>query len=190
MQNQDIDKFFILLSKKLSKPVRVILVGGAASLLLGGTRPTHDIDFAIDGKNTHHEIEEGIKEAEKKTGIVSEYSEDIERWSMLTLLDYKKHTRFYKKFGRVTIEILEPEYWSIGKMGRYLDSDVQDMIVVFKKQKTNLASLLKVWKTSMKKSPLSDELFHFKKHIEHFLKTYGLEVWGRQFDLQKSLKNI
>lgn len=39
----------------------------------------------------------------------------------------------------------------------------------------------------MKKSPLSDELFHFKKHIQHFLKTYGLEVWGSAFNLTDSL---
>ncbi len=187
MKSSDIDAFFKNLSQEIKRPATIILIGGAAALLLGGVRPTEDIDFSIASKESVDSLSKGISLSEKQSGIRAEYSDDIERWSMFDLLDYKKHTRPYKIFGKLKITILEPEYWSIGKMGRYYDSDVEDMICVFKKQKTNLKQLLTVWTKSLKKSPLSDDLFHFKKHAEHFLKTYGSRIWGRQFTLEKAL---
>lgn len=176
-----IDRFFLNLSCQLGQPATVILIGGAAALLLGGARPTEDIDFAIKGKGPADRLADAISTARNQTGVKTEYAEDIERWSMLTLLDYRKHTRFYKAFGSLRVEILEPEYWSIGKVGRYYDSDIEDMIVVFKNQKIKVDDLLSVWKKSLEKSPLSDELFHFKKHVIHFLNTYGVQIWGGKF---------
>ncbi len=123
---------------------------------------------------------EAIATSEKRGGMRAEYSSDIERWSMFNLLDYKKKVRPYKKFGKINVTLLEPEYWSIGKMGRYYDSDVQDMAAVFKNQKTPLSRLIAVWQKVLKKSPLSDDLFHFKKHIEHFLNHSGRELWAEK----------
>ncbi|MBI2341024.1 MAG: hypothetical protein HYU99_11770 [Deltaproteobacteria bacterium] len=188
MTPEIIDQFFLKLAETLDKPATVILIGGAAALLFGGARPTEDIDFGINGLNRADKIADGISAARKETGVKTEYSEDIERWSMLTLLDYKKHTRPYKIFGKLKVTILEPEYWSIGKAGRYYDSDIQDMITVFKSQKTDSARLLRVWARSLRESPLSDDLFHFKKHVVHFMKTYGREIWGNRFNAEKALR--
>lgn len=171
------NRFFEELDRQLSRPATIILVGGAAALLLGGVRPTQDVDFSIQTKEAPSIVARGILFSEKQSGLQSEYSSDIERWSMLNLLDYRKHVRPYKKFGKVNVTILEPEYWSIGKMGRYYDSDIQDMVSVFKNQNTQLSPLVSVWKKVIKDSPLSDDLFHFKKHIEHFLNHFGGQFW-------------
>ena len=177
MNIQDIDNYFRTLSQELNVKTRIILIGGAAALIMGGVRPTRDVDFEIETKASPEQIEQSIRISENKSGLASEYSGNIERWSMLNLPGYRKHTKTYKKFGKLTVDILKPEYWSIGKIGRYLDSDIQDMLSVFKEQKTRPENLMKVWKEVIKTSPVSDELFHFKKHMEHFMKTFGEKLW-------------
>lgn len=181
MHTKEIDSYFLTLSQTLNKPTRIILIGGAASLIMGGVRSTRDVDYEIQTKESAEVIQRGILKSEKKSGLASEYSTDIERWSMLNMPGYRKKITLYKKFNHVSVYVLKPEYWSIGKIGRYLDSDIQDMIAVFTKQKTKPESLIKVWKEVLKKSPLSDELFHFKKHIEHFFNTFGPKLWNKKF---------
>lgn len=181
MKKSDIDIFFKELGKELKKPAKIWLTGGAASLLLGGVRPTMDVDFAFSGGGSLDQFEININKAHQKSGLNAEYAEDIDRWSMISFLDYKKHSTLYKKIGKIQVFILDPEYWSIGKITRYLDSDVSDMVAVFKKQKTTPDQLIKVWAQALKKSPKSEALFHFKKHVEHFLKAHGTKIWGNKF---------
>lgn len=188
MDTKDIDDFFKQASKEIPTPTTIVLVGGAAALLMGGVRPTEDIDFAVTSKSPADLVAQGIAACEKSSGIRTEYAEDIERWSMITLLDYKKHTRPYKTFGKLKVAILEPEYWSIGKVGRYYDSDVSDMVVVFKKQKTDPKKVSRVWGRSLRESPLSDDFFHFRKHACHFAQTYGKKIWGSKFDAGAFIK--
>ena len=65
--------------------------------------------------------------------------------------------------------LLEPAYWSIGKIARYLDPDVDDLVRVFKKQRVPALKLAKLWGKALAKSPRSSASFSFKKHVEHFL---------------------
>ncbi len=75
------------------------------------------------------------QEAIDETGIQANYAEDIDRWGMVTLLDYRNNTKLYKKYGKLALWVLDPAYWSIGKMTRFIDPDIQDMIQVFRKKK-------------------------------------------------------
>lgn len=43
----DLSKFFTVLVRRLPCPVRLIITGGIEAMLLGGTRPTGDIDFGL-----------------------------------------------------------------------------------------------------------------------------------------------
>ena len=47
MKRQDLDQFFRELSARWRYPTRILLIGGAGSLVLGGVRPTFDVDFEV-----------------------------------------------------------------------------------------------------------------------------------------------
>lgn len=187
MNKRQIDNFFQALSyniKKLGrKKAKILLTGAAAGNLLGGNRPSIDIDFAlICDKRYIKDIEKAIRQTSLASGIAVNYSQDIDRWSEITFLDYKKHTIHYKTIGCVEISILSPDYWSIGKITRYIDTDVDDLVKVLKNNPISCAELSKLWGKALAKSPLSSASSSFKKHAEHFLKTYGKLIWGKNYN--------
>jgi hypothetical protein len=191
MNRRQIDNFFKTLDAEFGKEAKIILTGAAAGTIYGSRRPSMDIDFAIELKDSTRavwrELESAVKKTIEKTGIQANYAEDIDRWGMITLLDYKNKTRLYKKLRKLTIYLLDPAYWSIGKMTRFIDPDIDDMIQVFRKTKTSPAYLAKVWGRALRKSPRSIALTRFRRHVESFLGSYGKKIWGRSFDSSKTI---
>ena len=131
-----------------------------------------------------------VRRASDVTGIAVNFSEDIDRWSQITFLDYRKHTIAYKTFGRIAVFVLSPSYWSIGKIARYLDPDVDDLVKVLKTNPVNPPELAGLWGRALTNSPRSTASFTFKKHAEHFLRTYGATIWGKGFDREDCLKAL
>ncbi len=185
MTRQQIDRFFRVLAKELDEPARVILTGAAAGSLWGSVRPSVDIDFCIrprrKGPKSWAKIEEAIHRATGLTGIHTNYAQDIDRWGAITLLDYSKQTLPYRRFGKLEVRLLEPAYWSIGKISRYLDPDVQDLVAVFRRQGVSPGRLIKIWARALKASPPSSACLQFRKQAENFLQVYSRRIWGRGF---------
>src|SRR5206468_1685546 len=102
----------------------------------------------------------------------------------------RRHTLSYRKFGPLEVSLLDPAYWSIGKMTRYLDSDIRDMRQVFKKRRISPARLARIWGKALKKSPRSAALGQFRKQAEHFIKTYGRKIWGKRFKNDNMLRGF
>ena len=194
MDTTQIDRFFHLVSRDLTQPVRVILTGAAAGALWGSVRPSMDIDFAlIPGRRTEafwNRLAQAIEEAARQIGIRVDYAEDIDRWSSISLLDYQRHTRLYRRFGRLEVRLLEPAYWSIGKMTRYLDPDVRDMVLVFKRQRLGPERLARVWGKALRKSPRSGALSQFRRQVEDFLRIHGRGIWGKKFHAARTLRRF
>lgn len=193
MNQKQIDRFFQVFNQTIKDAVRgkikVILTGAAAAILMGGNRPSIDIDFAIDcDKKYLQDLEDALKQVSNITGIAVNFSEDIDRWSQITFLDYKRHITAYKTFGIIEVSILSPSYWSIGKITRYLDPDVDDLVKVLKNKAVPAIQLAKLWGEALSKSPRSSASFTFKKHVEHFFKTYGRVIWEKNFDKDKCLQ--
>lgn len=192
MDKKQIDRFFQALNQNIKGVVKgkikIILTGAAAGILLGGDRPSIDIDFAFNcAKKGTGAIEDAIKQASKLTGIAVNFSEDIDRWSQITFLDYKNHTIAYKAFGCIEVSILSPEYWSIGKITRYIDPDVDDLVKVLKNNPSPCFKLARLWGRALLKSPRSSASFTFRIHVEHFFKTYGKLIWGKDYNQDKCL---
>ncbi|OGR82390.1 MAG: hypothetical protein A2901_08060 [Elusimicrobia bacterium RIFCSPLOWO2_01_FULL_54_10] len=189
-----INRFFELLSKELDQDTRVVLTGAAAGNILGEVRPSSDIDFAVrfvrSNPQSWEKFEKAIRNTIQLTGINANYAEDIDRWGLVSLMDYLKHTLPYQRFGVIKVEILAPAYWSIGKMTRYLEPDIRDMVRVFKKQKVPCLELVRIWGLALKKSPQSMALFQFRKQVEDFLKHYGRSIWGKNFDAVKTVQSF
>lgn len=192
MDARQIDKFFQALSQNIKGipkgKIKIILTGAAAGTLMGGSRPSMDIDFCIEcDKKYAQYAERAIKQASTTTGIAANFSEDIDRWSQITFLDYKRHTMPYKTFGAVEVSILSPAYWSIGKIARYLDTDVDDLVKVLKSNSVSANALAKLLGRALLESPRSTASFAFKTHVEHFFKAYGSVIWGKDFNPEECL---
>jgi hypothetical protein len=194
MNRRQIDNFFKTLEAEFGKEAKIILTGAAAGTIYGSRRPSMDIDFAIELKDstraTWRDLESAIKKTFEKTGIQANYAEDIDRRGMITLLDYKNKTKLYKKYGKISLFLLDPAYWSIGKMTRFIDPDIDDMIQVFRKKKTSPAYLAKVWGRALRESPQSTALTRFRRQVESFLESYGKKIWGSSFDSAKTIRQF
>jgi hypothetical protein len=182
--------YFKELDRRLQAEAEVILVGAGADSLMGHIRPSLDIDFEIRLKTRSAKkrrlLDRAVKEAASAIGVAVNYSEDIGHWSMVSYLDYRKTALFYRRIGKLTVKLIAPEYWTIGKMTRFLELDIRDMVKVIQKKKLRPARLVRVWSRAAKDSGLSLELGQFKEHALFFLKKYGKKLWGRSFNVEKT----
>ncbi len=194
MNKREISRYFKDLSKIYRRPCRVILTEAGAGTFYGRIRATMDLDFALELKargpakeKAWREFERCAREISEKNGIAAQYAEDIDRWSLNTYLDYQNHTRAFKHFGSIEVRLLEPAYWAIGKLTRYLDPDIQDVIEVMRRSRTSFELLAKVLGKALKKSPKSTACELFRRQVEDFFKTYGRRAWGKKFDSFKTI---
>ena len=181
MNKSQVERYFKILGALYPKYCRVILTGAAAGALYGSPRGTMDVDFAAQTRDWKRFVK-AVEEASARTGIVAQYAEDIDRWSSITLMDYDKHAYLYRRVGFIDLCLMEPPYWAIGKLGRYLDSDIRDMVRVFKKTRTKWRDVAAVAGKALRKSPKSTACFLFRKQVEDFLKKCGPQIWGDDYD--------
>lgn len=189
MKKADIHRFFENLNLRVKRPVRILLTGGAAAILQGVERATFDIDFEValkkvaDPLHDWDAIQKAIADTARATGITPQYSEDIAQWSSIALP--AKEGRLYRRFGKVEVRILNPGLWAIGKLARYLSTDVQDLRIVLKTSKTLPKTMVKLWGTALGISPASSSQGTFRKQVESFLEQHAREIWGVQADSEE-----
>src|SRR5207249_4459444 len=126
----DLIKFFSALARRVPCPVKLTLTGGSEAMLLGGTRPTGDLDFELalppGCARLWRAVEEAVAAAAAETAVTVQYSADIDRWSSIAVPTAKRRTRLRRRVGRVAVHLLEPRCWAVYKLARYLDADVEE----------------------------------------------------------------
>lgn len=127
----DIELFFKRLSEFVTEDIDIYLLGGCALIILGASRATQDIDFEIRGASD--ETIENIQKFCNEENIPINYSEDAGKWGMISISNNRKTALPYGNFGRITVKILDPFDMSIGKIERFTDIDIQDVIFLIKK---------------------------------------------------------
>lgn len=184
-----VDQFFSELDKNINNPIKIILTGAMAGVILGNIRPSMDIDFEIEFSPTDSppqelvvEIESAIRATAKKLNLPAQYSENIQGWSQISFLDYRKTSTIYKKIGKIEVRVLSPAHWSIGKMARYLPLDEMDLVFVLKKHHREWEKMMNLWGEALKNSVRSDKSREFRDHVIDFIKSKGKEIWGHHFD--------
>lgn len=187
-----INRFFRELDRELDKRAEVIVTGAAAGSLLGVARPSLDIDFEIrihsSGGPAHFaHCRDAIERAAQKTGIAVNYSEDIGHGSMIDLLDYRKQALPYQQIGKLQIRLMSPEYWTIGKMDRFLEVDLRDILRMIKRRQLKSQRLISLWGRALTASPLSLNSGSFSRNVTHFIERYGKKIWGRDFDTDRAV---
>ena len=196
MKKNIVDLFFIELDRALSSPASVILTGAAAGAIYGNVRHSVDVDFEIRLKRKQGDrdqdelLQDLIRRVSSKLGIAANYSDDISHWSMISYLNYRRSSILYKKIGQMDIRLMAPEHWTIGKMARFLEIDVNDIIKVVKKKRLRAGPLVSLWARALRASPLSLAKGQFRRNVEHFLNMYGKKLWGRNFGRQKTVNDF
>lgn len=186
MNKRQIDLFFKMLDHELGLKGVVILTGASAGSLMGHVRPSFDIDFEIrlqkKDRRTKMKLESAIDKAAKIVGVACNFSEHMGGWSRIHYLDYRKTAVPYRTIGKLEVKLMAPEYWTIGKMARFLELDIQDMIKIIAKKKLKPEPLIRIWSKAVLSSVLSLELGQFRDHVIYFLKHYGRKLWGPRTD--------
>ena len=166
MNRKRIERFLATLAQQLNAPARVYLVGAGAAALWGRVRPSIDIDLGIQPTGRPpvpwDDIAAALARTTALTGIPTSAAQDIDRWGMITLLDYRRTSRSYQRFGKLDVRLLHPINWSIGKLTRYLDPDVGDVVAVFKSQRVAFAEAARTWGRALRASPPSSVQFQFR----------------------------
>jgi len=73
---------------------------------------------------------------------------------------------------------------------RYLDSDIRDLIQIFKKTKASWSKIAQVSGTALRRSPKSTACFLFRKNVEDFFRSYGKSIWTRKFDFKAAIHSF
>jgi hypothetical protein len=187
LRRADLKKFFSALASRLPYPAKLVLTGGGEAMLLGGSRPTGDVDFSVVMPVLSSEVERAIAEAAQATGVAVQYSTDIDRWSQVAIPKARRKTRFYNRFGPLTVHLLDPKCWAVYKLARYLDSDVADLLSVLKRQRVSWIALARLCGESLRASPRSTQLYLFRRQVEHFFKQHGGKLWGKSFKSDRAV---
>ncbi|MBI4227333.1 MAG: hypothetical protein HY600_03545 [Candidatus Omnitrophica bacterium] len=192
MTPRQIARFFTVLAGSLATPVTILLTGAAAGTLMGAGRPSNDVDFAVvlarpRGSSAWAAFEQAVQEATRQTTIAAQFAEDISRWSMISFLDYRRHTRPYRRFRSVEVRVLEPAYWAIGKLARAWRPDLDDLVRVLRRARLAPSPLARLWGRALKASPRSDACWQFRRHVEDFFHEHGRGIWGRAFDPTRAI---
>ncbi len=192
MNTRQIDQFFKIFSRELGEEALVILTGAGAGAFWGRIRPSFDVDFEVTLRRKSpalwQRVENAATVASMETGIQANFADNIDRWGMISLLDYRKHRIAYKHFGPLQLTLMDPVYWSIGKMTRFLDSDVKDMAQVFHRRRVPWKKVVTAWGKALRQSPPSSALHLFRQQVEFFLKKYGPRCWGPSFPFASAVE--
>jgi hypothetical protein len=194
MKPADIDRFFHELNRQITHSIQVILTGGAAAVLRGSGRATYDIDFEIHFKKPHDNIpdnwdtlQQALAKTGHLTGITPHYDENIDRWNAIPL-PTRKNQR-YAVFGRVDVLLLDVGLWSIGKLTRYVSSDISDLREILTRKKPPAKALARLWGKALGMSPSSNMQALFRLQVDAFLDAYTKDIWGSEQN-SSSLKTL
>lgn len=192
MNPRQIHHFFATLAAELRLPARVYLTGAAAGAIFGRVRPSADIDFGLRLASRRPgawaDVERAVNRTSALTGIAASVAEDIDRWGMITLLDYRRKSRAHRRFGGLEVRLLDPVTWSIGKLTRLLEADVEDVVSVFRRQRVDAEAAARTWGHALRASPASTAQFSFRRNVEAFLEQQGPRIWGRRFAPPKHIR--
>lgn len=194
LRRSDLRRFFRHVASRLPFPVTIVLTGGAEALVLGGIRPTADLDFGVEvaprWRERWPEIESAIAEASRTTGIAAQYGEELDHWSSVSVPPKRRRSRPWLRFGRLRLRLLDPACWAIYKLARYLESDRADLVPVLRREGVRWSRLTRLAGESLRESPKSSALFLFRKHVEHFLREDGHRIWGAGFDPEQAIRSF
>ena len=190
MAPRTVDRFFRTLAVEFKESAAILVTGASAASLWGSLPPRQDLNFEIRLSGNHtsswERFRSAIARTSQQTGIHARYAEDIDRWSGLALLD-RRRPALHRKFSTLSVRLLEPVDWSVGKLGRSSGGDAMDVVQVFKRTRVSAPAAVRVWGKALKESQASGALPQFQSQVEAFLRAHGRTIWGKIFDAEAAI---
>jgi hypothetical protein len=78
--------------------------------------------------------------------------------------------------------------WAIGKLTRFLSSDVGDLVIVLKTNPTDPKKLARLWGQALGMSPASNQQALYRRQVESFFENYSREIWGGKANAEELTK--
>lgn len=186
MTSRDIDRFFKALAREWPYPTEILLIGGAAAVIGGSRRPTYDVDFevAFGGRRSSEDAEVfavALRKAEDASGVQGQFTEDIGAWSPITLPPWRGSASPWKRYGPITVKLLDPAFYVVSKLRRGDADDFADLVLVARKSGVNWRRVASLCGRAVKLSPSSTILRGFIRRVEYFFSVRAREVWGTGF---------
>ena len=187
MTRRDIERFFAALSKYWRTPLDALVIGGAAAVIAGGTRPTIDVDFEATLRDPRRPEDRDLlagamTRAEAASGVTAQFSEDISGWSEIAMPPYRGTASRWRQFGSITVRILEPSLYVLTKLRRGTADDLTDLLLVAKSSRLGWRRLAATCGEAVRLSPRSTVLGPFVKRVEHLFRVHGTALWGPRFN--------
>ena len=182
-----LEQFLRALAVQWKRPLKIILTGAWAVAIWGHVRATQDVDFEVNGLKAidGEAFDAAARAAGEAAGLAVQYSTNIDRWSSIVLLDYRRHTKRWKRVGALDVHVLDVRHWSIGKINRYIDRDIQDLIEAFRRLKPHPVKLAQFWRKAIAQSPASTQQWQTKQQALSFFRQHGRTIWGDRLPLQQ-----
>lgn len=161
----DIISVFKDIARQIGEPIEVIIVGAQALPYYGvNLRATMDIDAEVVKGNL-----EEIYIALKERGIVSDLSENVSGWSIISLpKGYRDRAITIYMDDQLKISVLNPYDFIIMKLRRGTEQDIEDCLNVALAQKLSLDELDMYFENAIKNSVKDTALFNFRLIYKHF----------------------
>lgn len=184
LTERKLNRFFEELARRIPCRVKIVLTGGSEAMVLGGSRVTGDIDFGVSirARRFWPEVERAIGDAASASRVAVQYSADIDRWSSISVPVRRRRTRLLRNVGRLAVHLLDPACWAVYKLARFLESDIEDLCALLRRQPVPARKLAGLCGESLKASPRSPSLILFRRQVEHFFLKHGRDIWGAGFD--------
>lgn len=189
-----VERFFRLLAERYRKPTRILLVGGGAFVVQARPRFTEDLDFEVRtsarapiGARDREALEAAIAGANKATGVKAQYSDRVERWSMIPWPGYERHSSLWKRFGPCAVYLLNPEYFALSKLARGTATDQEDIVTVLRRLPASWRKLATLCGRAHRAAPMSNALHLFRLQVERFFTATAPKIWGRTYRPETAL---
>jgi len=155
----DIISVFKDIAIKIKEPLEIIIVGAQALVYYG---VDYRITMDIDAEVIRGDVEKIYLEL-KNMGYVSDLSENISGWSVISMpKGYRQRTIEIYKDENLKISVLNPYDFILMKLRRGTNQDIEDALAVAVKNKISIEKLEDYFQSALESSIKDTALFNFK----------------------------
>jgi len=155
----DIISVFKDIAIKIKEPLEIIIVGAQALAYYG---VDYRITMDIDAEVIRGDVEKIYLEL-KNMGYVSDLSENISGWSVISMpKGYRQRTIEIYKDENLKISVLNPYDFILMKLRRGTNQDIEDALAVAVKNKISIEKLEDYFQSALESSIKDTALFNFK----------------------------
>lgn len=153
LSRSQIDRFLTAVGQRCEPDNSLYLLGGGALELLGGARPTIDLDYASDDLQS-----DSLQRLLTQTA--DEMQIELEAVPIAEFVplpeDADSRAVFVGEFGNLTVYVFDPYTIALSKLDRGFDTDIEDILFLAQRQLITVETLADVVETAVTKAKQFD----------------------------------